>query len=126
MYDEIVERLISLGCSYDSENDDTLLYEEMERGKEFVLSSCNLSSIPSEIEGAYIDIVCGYFLRSKLYGGALSGENGEGIVSRITEGDVTVEYAADKEVSTYERVDGLVSRLLDKETELTSVRKIKW
>ncbi|MCD8159401.1 MAG: hypothetical protein LUD77_11130 [Clostridiales bacterium] len=126
MYERIVERLTNLGYSFDSDGDAGLLEEEMARGKEFVLSSCNLDLIPAVIEETYIDIVCGFFLRSKLYAGALTDEAGEKIVSRITEGDVTIEYAADKEVSTYERIDGLISHLLKKDAELVSVRKIKW
>ncbi len=127
MYDRIVERLTALGYVYDNGSDDTLLESEMKRGEAYVLSFCNLTSIPEEIEEVYIDIVCGYFLRSRLYNGDLSeGGAVSGIAEKITEGDVSVEYAADKEVGLYERADRLISGLLNKETELTAVKKLKW
>ncbi|MCD8089344.1 MAG: hypothetical protein LUD81_01735 [Clostridiales bacterium] len=126
MYDSIVERLTALGFSYDSESDDTLLIEEAERAKAFILSFCNLNSIPAAAEPVYIDIVCGYFLRNRLYNGNLSESGISDIVGKITEGDVSVEYASDKSLSLYEKADRLISSLIDRKAELLAFRKIKW
>ncbi|MCD7855986.1 MAG: hypothetical protein LUG66_10300 [Clostridiales bacterium] len=126
MEEKIIERLKSLGWEYDSEADGAILTFEAERGEAYMLSACNLSVLPAVLEGVYIDYVCGSFLRAKLYGGLLSDETAEGIIAKITEGDVTVEYAADKELSTAERLELILKGFLGAENEIIASRRLKW
>lgn len=126
MEERIIERLGSLGYEYDGEADGALLTFEMKRGEEYILSSCNLIFLPVVLEGVYIDVVCGNFLRAKLYGGLLGDEAAEEIVAKITEGDVSVEYAADKELGSAEKLELVLKRLFGTENELIAQRRLKW
>lgn len=126
MYDRIVKRLEGLGYTVDKDRDEALIMQEMEAVRDFLLASCNLSFIPKVLETAYIDIVCGNILKNRLYGGDLQEAEAQGIASRITEGDVTVEYDTDKEMGYRERIEALADRLLNKKNEIISCRRLKW
>lgn len=125
MYDRITERLKGLGYKFDEETDSGLLLSEMNSVRDFLMAACNLSFIPKVLEGAYIDIVCGYFLKDKLLAeGPDSEENLS--VGRITEGDVTVEYDTDKQLGLKERTELLAERLIGKKEEIIANRKLRW
>ncbi len=126
MLDKVLERLGALGYTYDEEKDKTLVEEEMELGKTYILSACNLSFIPAVLEGIYIDIVCGRFLEKRLIEGGLDEDELSGIVQSITEGDVSVSYDTGKELSEYEKAQLLIKSLTDRDVEIIANRRFKW
>lgn len=125
MYESIVERLKGLGYDVKDGYDREDILREMENAKEYLFSQCGINFLPRVLEGTYIDIVCGYFLRDRLYGGKLEDAE-SGVVESITEGDVSIKYSSGSGLGSRERVEGLIKGLLDKNYQIIANRRLKW
>lgn len=122
-------RLEALGYAV-SDADNGLLDICRRRVESTVRNLCNLpevGDIPDGLSEIIIDRICGEFLFAKRGAGQL--ELGEldlsAAVKRITEGDVSVEFAdGDPDAA---RPDKLIGRLMcSGERELVRFRRIRW
>lgn len=99
------------------------------KARNYVLSYCNLLSVPSELLLVVVDRACGEFLYVKKGSGKLecTDESVSNAVKTIQAGDTSVTFAVGSELTSSQVMDNLIQFLIrGKEGELSCYRKIKW
>lgn len=124
MEDKVIERLKALGYSYDKDKDAVLIQILLESVGERIKNCINDTDIPEGLCHAYVDMVCGEFLKQKKSSGQLLGFVFEQAVDSIKMGDVTV--ALQDGASAEQQFDQMVREMLNHDEDLLRYRKLVW
>lgn len=113
IYDDVVVRLSQLG--YTAPEGNAVIYS-IDRAAEKIKANINRTEIPEGLCHTWIDMAAGLFLFDK----KTAGQLGEGFdftapAKKITEGDVSVEFAgaADGSSTPEARFDKLINSLIN-------------
>lgn len=117
MYDDVVIRLLQLGYTVPaSDTPDAAVTYAIDRAAEKIKANINRTDIPDGLHYTWVDMAAGLFLFDK----KTSGQLGEGFdftapAKKITEGDVSVEFAgaADGSSTPEARFDKLINSLIN-------------
>lgn len=116
-----VKMLIQEATGYEAQPaDDALLTYLLQAEQQAVLDDCNLDELPAELEPVVEERTAGKFLQLKK-ADVLSDDNMT-IVSRIEEGDTTVEFEG---TSAEACLDSVIASWL-RERDLACYRKLRW
>ena len=128
-YEAVLKRLVSFGYEL-KEDDGWMICFAMQKVENHIKNSCNTTSVPDGLFNIAVDMVCGEFLFAKKQTGQLEFDavNLDGVIKRVQEGDITVEFATNTSSSS-EGSD--FDRFLDYlmhggEGELVCYRKLMW
>lgn len=124
MEDKVIERLKALGYPYDKDKDTVLIQILLESVGERIKNRINDTDIPEGLCYAYVDMVCGEFLKQKKSSGQLLGFDFEQAVDSIKMGDVTV--ALQDGASAEQQFDQMVREMLNHDEDLLRYRKLVW
>ena len=92
-----------------------------------IKNECNVTSVPDGLYNISIDMICGEVLFSKKQTGQLEGFNLETALKSVQAGDTTVTYAIESSMTPEQRLNNLISYLLNYgKGEFACYRKIKW
>lgn len=122
----IINRLKSLGYTYDETNDKFVIEEFlMPKVKNHILLATNQSSITKELQKIAVDRVCGEFLLAKKNTGQLDISVDEALAS-FTEGDFSINMGNNAQ-SADSKLDALIDYLINSgERDLICQRKLQW
>ena len=117
MYDDVVIRLLQLGYTVPAGGStDAAVTYAIDRAAEKITANINRTDIPDGLHYAWVDMAAGLFLFDK----KTAGQLGEGFdftapAKKITEGDVSVEFAgaADGSSTPEARFDKLINSLIN-------------
>ena len=117
MYDDVVTRLLQLGHNVPAgDTPDTAVTYAIDRAAEKIKANINRTDIPDGLHYTWVDMAAGLFLFDK----KTAGQLGEGFdftapAKKITEGDVSVEFAgaADGSSTPEARFDKLINSLIN-------------
>lgn len=118
---DTVKMLIQAATGYEAQSaDDALLTYLLQAEQQYVLDDCNLDALPAELEPVVEERTAGKFLQLKK-GDVLSDDDAS-VVTRIEEGDTTVQF---EDTSAESRLDSLITSWL-RERDLACYRKLRW
>lgn len=118
---EHVKMLIQAATGYEVQlTDDALLTYLLQAEQQYVLDDCNLDILPVELEFVVEERTAGKFLQLKK--SDVLTDDDLSVVTRIEEGDTTVELAG---TSAESRLDSLIASWL-RERDLACYRKLRW
>ena len=117
MYDDVVIRLSQLGYTVpQSDTPDAAVTYAIDRAAEKIKANINRTDIPDGLHYTWVDVAAGLFLFDK----KAAGQLGEGLdftapTKKITEGDVSVEFAGatDGSNTPEARFDKLLNSLIN-------------
>lgn len=117
IYDDVVIRLSQLGYNAPEGNtSDAAVTYAIDRAAEKIKANINRTDIPDGLHYTWVDMAAGLFLLDK----KTAGQLGEGFdftapTKKITEGDVSVEFAgaADGSSTPEARFDKLINSLIN-------------
>ena len=117
MYDDVVTRLLQLGYTVPAgDTPDTAVTYAIDRAAEKIKANINCTDIPDGLHHTWVDMAAGLFLFDKKTAGQL-GESFDftAPAKKITEGDVSVEFAgaADGSSTPEARFDKLINSLIN-------------
>ena len=116
-----VKMLIQAAKGYAAQPaDDALLTYLLQSEERAVLDDCNLAVLPEALDTVVEERAAGRFLQMKK-ADVLSADD-LAVVSRIEEGDTTVEFEG---ASAESRLDGVITSWL-RERDLACYRKLRW
>lgn len=116
-----VKMLVQSGTGYTvPASDDGLLIYLLQAEQRAVLDDCNLSMLPEELTTVVEERAAGKYLGLKK--ADIIGDDDLSTVTRIDEGDTTVQFGG---TSAESRLDGLINSLL-RERDLSCYRKLRW
>ena len=116
-----VKMLIQVATGYAAQPaDDALLTYLLQSEERAVLDDCNLAVLPEALDTVVEERAAGRFLQMKK-ADVLSADD-LAVVSRIEEGDTTVEFEG---ASAESRLDGVITSWL-RERDLACYRKLRW
>jgi hypothetical protein len=116
-----VKMLIQAATGYTAQPaDDALLTYLLQAEERAVLDDCNLETLPDALDTVVEERAAGRFLQMKK-ADVLSADD-LAVVSRIEEGDTTVEFEG---TSAESRLDGVIISWL-RERDLACYRKLRW
>lgn len=116
-----VKMLIQAATGYEAQPaDDALLTYLLQAEQQAVLDDCNLDELLAELEPVVEERTAGKFLQLKK-GDVLSDDEAS-VVTRIEEGDTTVEFEG---TSAESRLDSVIASWL-RERDLACYRKLRW
>lgn len=116
-----VKMLIQAATGYEAQPaDDALLTYLLQAEQQAVLDDCNLDELPAELESVVEERTAGKFLQLKK--GDVLSEDDASVVTRIEEGDTTVQFEG---ASAESRLDSLISSWL-RERDLACYRRLRW
>ena len=124
---DIIARLTQLGYE-PTENDYEQIDFELQLVCNYVLNYCNITEIPEIIDYRLIDRVCSKYLFNKKDSGQLPGFDYAGAITKIKEGDTTIDYDTNSGGESPEsRFDALV-RALERGFDkwITPHRRLRW
>jgi hypothetical protein len=123
MYEDVIERLKSLGYEV-NELDDWLLRFEINAVTQTIKNECNVTEVPDGLHFVAVDMICGKFLFAKKGSGQLDGFDVEAAAKSIKEGDTQVTYAISDTSIT---LDGLIGTLISAgKSQFTTYRRFAW
>lgn len=118
---DTVKMLIQAATGYEVQAaDDALLTYLLQAEQQYVLDDCNLDVLPEELEPVVEERTAGKFLQLKK-GDVLSDDDAS-VVTRVEEGDTTVQFEG---TSAESRLDSLIASWL-RERDLACYRKLRW
>lgn len=116
-----VKMLIQAATGYEAQPaDDALLTYLLQAEQQAVLDDCNLDELLAELEPVVEERTAGKFLQLKK-GDVLSDDEAS-VVTRIEEGDTTVQLEG---TSAESRLDSVIASWL-RERDLACYRKLRW
>ena len=116
-----VKMLIQAATGYEAQPaDDALLTYLLQAEQQYVLDDCNLDALPVELEPVVEERTAGKFLQLKK-GDVLSDDDAS-VVTRVEEGDTTVQFEG---TSAESRLDSLIASWL-RERDLACYRRLRW
>lgn len=125
--DDVVERLISLGCT--DIGNETLIALAINSTEQYIKNFCNVAEVPDELYYVALDMAVGTVLKTMQ---SIGIDVCEGIdydavgIKSITEGDVSITYSTDSSTSTLTLFNAFVDRLCNRDDELVIFRKLRW
>lgn len=121
--DDVIKRLEQLGYTPDSLDLSSINYC-IHSVTERITNCCNIEEIPDNFKYEAIDAVCADFLGIKLACGTLPETVVSDVVSKIQEGDTTVEFEGGESSETKLKtlLDGMVLQLHN----LNRFRRMVW
>lgn len=119
--ENIIERLASLGYTYNQVADSFALGLIIEKVKSHICNNCNLLEIPEGLYEKAIDMVCGEFLKGKYSQGLLDIETA---VSSIKEGDTDIKFVTGS--TPEENYLKLINTLASDTVDFARYRKMSW
>lgn len=129
MMELIIRRLNTLSYTVNNTNDRFIIKFLIDKTLGELKQKFNFEKVPQNLINTFIDIVVGKFLLEKK---SMNPEeltsidlSLSGAIKQINEGDVSVAYK-DGAKTPEERLDDLISHLVDKEKEFLHIRKIIW
>lgn len=126
---DVTARLASLGYTV-VQADTWILNFIIDKVKNHIKSSCNLSTIPTALHEIAVDMVVGNFLFEKkaVDADSLIGFDLDAVVKQIQEGDTSVTYAIGEGSKTPEqRLDAVITWLMTYgEKDFAAYRCIAW
>ena len=126
----IIDRLENLGYTYDESKDKAILESfVIPKVENHIKNETNQTKVPKELKYVAIDMVCGEFLFAKKNSGqfGIADAKVENDLKRLTEGDVTYEYAITEGQSSDTKLDALINYLINgHDDELITFRKLRW
>lgn len=126
----IIDRLENLGYTYDKSKDKVILESfVIPKVENHIKNETNQLEVPEELKYVAIDMVCGEFLFAKKNSGqfGIADAKVESDLKRLTEGDVTYEYAITEGQSSDAKLDALINDLIHgHDDELITFRKLRW
>jgi len=114
--EDIIERLASLGYTFDEGKDGWVIGFLIEKVTNTIKNKTNLSEIPEGLYQVVVDMVCGEFLKAKKASGDLNGFAANLDVVALkqkSQGDTSVSFAVDKTMSAEERLEAVIDHLLN-------------
>lgn len=122
----VKEQLSAMGYEC-VEGDDFAIKYTISDVEQYIKHFCNISEVPACLEHAWINMVCGKFLRTKKSMGQLTAIQFEPLLRSIRDGDTTVEYnnsyMSDPETFFNNLMDSLIN---GHNVELLAHRKLRW
>lgn len=116
-----VKMLIQAAIGYEAQPaDDALLTYLLQAEQQYVLDDCNLDALPAELEPVVEERTAGKFLQLKK--GTVLSEDDASVVTRVEEGDTTVQFEG---TSAESRLDSIIASWL-RERDLACYRKLRW
>ena len=125
MLEMVAERLKAFG--YEVEDADKLsLAFVISKVEQSINNECNAATVPTELQYAAVDMVCGEFLQSKYSIGQLDLAGLDfSSVSSLSEGDVSISF--DNDTSDEKKLQSLIGALKTAgKDELLCYRKLRW
>lgn len=126
MLEMVIERLNDFG--YEVEDADKLsLTFVISKVEQSINNECNTATVPTGLQYAAVDMVCGEFLQSKYSIGQLdlAGLDLERAISSLSEGDVSISF--DDATSDEKKLQSLIEVLKAAgKDELLCYRKLRW
>lgn len=126
MLEMVAERLKTFG--YEVEDTDKLsLTFVISKVEQSINNECNTTTVPTELQYAAVDMVCGEFLQSKYSMGQLdlAGLTLSSAIASLSEGDVSISF--DNDTSDEKKLQSLIEVLKTKgKDELLCYRKLRW
>ena len=126
MLEMVAERLKTFG--YEVEDTDKLsLTFVISKVEQSINNECNTATVPTGLQYAAVDMVCGEFLQSKYSIGQLdlAGLDLERAISSLSEGDVSISF--DDATSDEKKLQSLIEVLKAAgKDELLCYRKLRW
>lgn len=118
---DTVKMLIQAATGYEVQAaDDALLTYLLQAEQQYVLDDCNLDALPAELEPVVEERTAGKFLQLKK--GDVLSEADASVVTRIEEGDTTVQFEG---TSAESRLDSLIASWM-RERDLACYRRLRW
>lgn len=127
--DGVKERLRALGYEGDGEGDTASLSFCVDKVKNSIRNKIHRECIPPNLEHAAVDMAAGEFLLMKktFASESLAGLDLGAAVKQIQTGDTnTVFVTGEGSLTAEQRLDGFISRLLARESEIMHYRRLKW
>ena len=126
MEKEIIKTRVKLrlsGFGYEFvDADDALIDYVLYKIEQNILNFCNISEVPEELSGEWVDGVCSDFLKMKFSTGGL--KNIGQIVKSISEGDTTISYSS---TGTPEaQLLSCLNAMAVTPSNLVAFRKLRW
>lgn len=116
-----VKMLIQAATGYEVQAaDDMLLRYLLQSEERAVLDDCNLDVLPAELESVVEERTAGDFLQLKK--ADVLDDDALSVVTRIEEGDTTVQFEG---TSAESRLDSIIASWL-RERDLVCYRKLRW
>ena len=130
VYEDIVNRLESLGYTYDEVSDKFMLEYLIGKVTNTIKNECNVLEVPEGLMQIAIDMICGEFLFLKKGSGQLDGFtadiNAAGL-KQTQSGDTNVVFAIEGLKSNEQRLDYLIGYLMNTERrQFATYRRLKW
>ena len=126
----IKKRLENLGYTYDESKDKPILNQFIiPKIENHIKNTTNQGEVPEELNFIAVDMVCGEFLLAKKNSGQFGIDESKvsSDIKRLTEGDVTYEYAVTDGESADTKLDALINYLIHgHDDELITFRKLRW
>lgn len=124
--ESVLNRLTSFG--YEVKEDDVWqLCFSVQKVKNHIMSSCNVTDIPDGLFHVAVDMVCGEFLFAKKQTNQLQieGLDLDGVIASVSAGDTSVSF--DNTASDEGKFNQLLNYLMTKgEGDFVCYRKLKW
>lgn len=118
---DTVKMLIQAATGYEVQAaDDMLLRYLLQSEERAVLDDCNLDVLPAELESIVEERTAGDFLQLKK--ADVLDDDALSVVTRIEEGDTTVQFEG---TSAESRLDSIIASWL-RERDLACYRKLRW
>lgn len=124
----VKERLKSFGYKIKAGDEFSLAFC-VEKVQSSIKSKAHLSSVPAGLEAVAADMAAGEFLLAKktFSPDSLAGLDLGMAVKQIQEGDTNTVFATGEgSLTTEQRLDAFISRLLSREGEILHYRRLKW
>lgn len=122
----VLERLESFGYTI-KETDSWMIGFSVQKIENTIKNECNTSTVPDGLLNIAADMICGEFLFGKSQTGQLDDFDFETALKTVQTGDTTVTYAVESSMTPEQRLNSLISHLLNYgRGEFACYRKIKW
>nr|DAU32260.1 MAG TPA: tail connector protein [Caudoviricetes sp.] len=116
IYNDVVYRLLQFGYFVPASVRDAEVTCAIDRAAEIIRANINRADIPPGLHRTWVDMATGFFLSDKKAAGQLGEEfDFTASVKKITEGDVSVEFAgaSDGSSTPETRFDSLLNSLVN-------------
>ena len=130
MREDIIQRLASLGYTFDEGKDGWVIGFLIDKVTNLIKNETNQTEIPEGLYQIAVDMVCGEFLKAKKASGDLEGfvvDLNLLTLSKETQGDTSFSWGADKVLSAEERLNYLIDHLLNYgKPQFLAFRRFRW
>ena len=130
MREDIIQRLASLGYTFDEGKDGWVIGFLIDKVNNLIKSETNQTEIPEGLYQIAVDMVCGEFLKAKKASGDLGGfsvDLNSAALKQKSQGDTSFTFAVDKTQSAEERLEVVIDHLLNYgKSQFLRFRRLVW